>query len=234
MLEKEVDIHEFIECIHVPEIKNIFVLKIDEVKAGPAREYIEHYQARKSDCRRALFENGENEEKREGEPGLQWFVLTRFRYSGWQITEMAPEPLYYISTSDTIPYDIIEQISDSAVDPDKVITMEAVYSAKAVSFYDLQFVRFSSNNLFGTIRENIRRKDEMYAKMNIPTKNKMELALAVFHIILKEFPPIAKIFIDGMLNLGLDLIAAEMKVRRLGGGPMVSVPKRKRKKKKKR
>jgi len=234
MLEKEVDIHEFIECINVPEIKNIFFLKMEEVKAGPALEYIEHYRARKNECRRDLFDNANNTEKREDEPGLQWFVLTLFRYSGWQITEMAPEPPYYISTATTIPIDIIEQISDSAVDPHKVITMEEVYSAKAVNFYDLQFVRFSSNNLFGTIRENIRRKDEMYAKMSIPAKNRMELALAVFHIILKEFPPIAKMFIDGMLDLGLELIAAEMKVRQLGGAPAAGVPKRKRKKKKKR
>ncbi len=74
----------------------------------------------------------------------------------------------------------------------------------------------------------------MYAKMNIPTKNKMELALAVLHTLLKEFPPIAKKFIDGMLDIGLDLIAAEMKVRQLVGGPKVGVPKKKRKKKKKR
>ena len=72
----------------------------------------------------------------------------------------------------------------------------------------------------------------MYAKMKIPAKNRKDLALAVLHILLKEFPPIAKMFIDGMLDLGLSLIAAEMKVRRLTGVVPIK-SKRKRKKKKK-
>lgn len=60
------------------------------------------------------------------------------------------------------------------------------------------------------------------------------IVMLIIRVRIKEFPSISKMFIDGMLDLGLSQITAEMKVRRPGGGPTAGVPKRKRKKKKKR
>lgn len=212
MSEKELDIYELIELSHVPEVKDILALKLNEMKASQTRQFIENYREKKAFHRRTLFDDIVRQDK---ESSLHWFVMTRFRYFTWHITEIVPEPPSYMPMKNFLPHDIIEEILDSPVDPDKVHSPETVYSANARSFFDLRYVRYSTNNLFGTIRENIARKDEMYRKVNIPTENKRETALNVLFECIDNHPGVAKMFIDGMLDIVIPYLAAEARLKEI-------------------
>ena len=133
MLEKQLDIHEFIQLSHIREVRDIFALKVEELKNSKARKLIEDYRLKKNTHRQLLFENVVQQEKTknnekekqnipayEEEPSLYWFVLTRYKPWMWQVTEMEPEPPSYELRLRILPSDIIEQMAEAEVNPVKV------------------------------------------------------------------------------------------------------------------
>jgi len=111
-----------------------------------------------------------------GEEMFFWFVMTRYRYWEWHTTEMEPDLPRSMHRLEILPNDIVDCMADSQVDPGKINHLEAEYSSQSNRFYDLHFVRFSSNTLFGTVRENIKRKQEVYAQMGLSPGEQTEAA----------------------------------------------------------
>lgn len=227
MPEKQLDIHEFIQLSHISEVRDIFALKVEELKTGKARKLIEDYRLKKNTYRQLLFENVVQQEKttnnghkgkenipfHEREPSLYWFVLTRYKPWMWQVTEMEPEPPSYELRLKILPNDIIERMAEVKVNPVKVNLPQPMYSNDSKSFYDLKYVRFSSNNLFGVVRENLHMKNEMYAKIKVPPDEKMKIALKILFYCITEYPPVARMFIDGMFDVALPYLAAEKRLK---------------------
>jgi len=229
MSNKELDIYEFIQLCHIDEIKKIFRLTMEQVKTSKAREYIESYRTRKNNCRRELFEDVLKKEKKKNkgkkknkkemflveEPPLYWFVLTRFKHWVWHLTEIEPEPPDYIQALGILPNDLIMRMTnlDYAVNPDKVESLDAEYSQELGNFYDIRFIRYSSNTLFGTVRQNIRRKEEEYAKYDISPEQKDETAFKIFDYVMTEFPELKRKFVDMMFDSGVRVVDAQEKVK---------------------
>lgn len=223
--EKQLDIDEVIQLSHIREVRDFFALKIEELKAGNTRELIDDYLNKKSNYHRVLFKEvvGKEDRKKgdtveeilayEEEPSLYWFVLTRYKDWTWQVTEMEPTPLSYEIRLHILPIDIMALMADeSEVNPDQIHTPDPVYSKKSRSFYNIKYVRFSSNTIFGVVRENLQLKNEKYANINVSPEEKMDAALDILFRAISEHPPVARMFIDGMFEYALPYLVAEEKL----------------------
>lgn len=229
MSNKELDIYEFIQLCHIDEIKEIFTLTMEQVKASKAGEYIENYRTKKSNYRRELFDDVLKKEKKKNkgkkkndkemflgeEPPLYWFVLTRFRDWVWHITEIEPEPPDYAHALGILPNDLIMRMTnlDFAVNPEKVEGLDAVFSSEFDNFYDIRFVRYSSNTVFGTVRQDPARKEEVFAKLDISPEKRDEMAFKIFDYAMAEFPALKRKLVDILLDSGLLLMDAQEKVK---------------------
>jgi hypothetical protein len=158
-VHQDVNLYELIRFSHVPEVNRIFSLKLEELKNGELEENIDTYKSRHEKYFQAMFTGFSRREKKlekKGYPRLYWFDLSKFASADWGMTRIRPwpspvEPYYII-----LPEDIINCITTfHCVDPDRVITLEAVPSVLSGKKVDISFVYSSSNHLFGTVRENI-------------------------------------------------------------------------------
>jgi hypothetical protein len=127
----------------------------------------------------------------------------------WQVTEIEPEPPSYERRLKILPSDIIEQMAEAEVNPEKVNQPKPVLSKDSNYFYDLKYVRYSSNTLLGVVRENRQRKNEIYRGVNIPLDKKMEAIVDILSICLSRYPVLAPQFIDKIFNTALIYLAAE-------------------------
>jgi hypothetical protein len=84
---------------------------------------------------------------------LFWFELLQYEPFKWQIVKLEPFILPYIHYNKIFPDDIIERITESLVEPEKLVTMEGVQSTLIDKTLDIQFVHFSNNHIFGTFKD---------------------------------------------------------------------------------
>jgi len=236
MYGKELDIHELIQLAHVPEIKDILVLKMEEIKSGEARDYLENYRRTRDMYRQMLYkdvllreqeknhrDNGDNRKKTgkhtedperlDVEKALFWFVLTRYRDWEWHSTELESELPFPVPRTQILPDDIIERLADSEVDTGKINTLEGVYSSAKHCFYDLRFVRFSSNTIFGTVAENFRRKQEYYEDIGVSREIRKEKALEILLYGMDHYPHFERLVTDALLDFVIPYMKAEDNLR---------------------
>ncbi|MCP5107445.1 MAG: hypothetical protein GY950_28920, partial [bacterium] len=150
----------------------------------------------------------------EEDPTFYWFVLTKYHDWSWHITEMTPEPKPGERSLHILPEDIADRMIDTAVDPEKIITLNALHSEASKCFYEIQYVRYSPNNIFGTIQENLQLKNEKYAQIDVTPEEKMDAALQILSYCNTHYPDVARMFIDGMFELALPYIEAEENLKK--------------------
>jgi hypothetical protein len=84
---------------------------------------------------------------------------------------MEPFSRAYNHQYEILPVDIIEKISGTKVNPDRIVTRENLRPALMEKTVDLKFVRFSGTYIFGTVkkhgigkvRQSVRRDGDMEA-----------------------------------------------------------------------
>lgn len=232
MYGKELDIHELIQLAHVPEIRDILALKMEEIKSGETRDYLENYRRTRDMYRQQLYKdvvrrekeknnrhNGDSRKKTgkhtgdmerlDVEEALFWFVLTRYRDWEWHSTELESELPFPVPRSQILPDDIIESMADSEVDTDKINTLEGVYSSDKHRFFDIRFVRFSSNTIFGTVAENFRRKQEYYEDIGVSRELRKEQALEILLYGMDHYPHFERLVTDMVLDFVVPYMKAE-------------------------
>jgi hypothetical protein len=192
----DADIVELFDLVHIPEINKVFALKIEELKGSDLRQCIQDYQRKREMYYQDLFVT----HYREGE--LYWFELTRYREWDWRMTKISPASLSYRSEYDILPWDVIDQIIDYPVNPDKVNTLEALHSDMLNKTVRLQFVRTSLKHIIGTVREkpgylNVQGKKESIS-LNLLDEN-LEIAQQVFFHSLPKSPFLNDVFTQGNL-----------------------------------
>jgi hypothetical protein len=104
-------------------------------------------------------------------------------------------------------------MAEAEVNPVKVNEPKPIYSNDSKCFYDLKYVRFSTNNLFGVVRENLQLKNEMYADIEVPPDKKMDTALKIHSHCISKHPALARMFIDGMFEVALPYLIAEERLK---------------------
>lgn len=68
--------------------------------------------------------------------------------------------------------------------------------------------------MFGTVRQNLARKEEVFIKkIAISPEKKDEAAFKIFDYCMAEFPALKRKFVDMMLDSGLLLVDAQEKVK---------------------
>jgi hypothetical protein len=232
MYGKELDIHELIQLAHVPEIRDILALKMEEIKSGETRDYLENYRRTRDMYRQQLYKDVVRRDKEKNhrdygdsrkktgkhtgdmehldvEEALFWFVLTRYRDWEWHSTELESELPFPVPRSQILPDDIIESMADSEVDTGKINTLEGVYSSDKHGFFDIRFVRFSSNTIFGTVAENFRRKQEYYEDIGVSRELRKEQALGILLYGIDHYPHFERLVTDMVLDLFVPYMKAE-------------------------
>ncbi len=156
----DIDFYQFFEMAHVPAVnRELSDMVTKWVETGFAGAEIEEYNRKKLEYYYKLFVGpgeryaAEDKDRFWGRPSFYWFELRRYDEYEWRIFHMAPGAQAYNHQYEILPRDIIEQITESFVDPEKVITLKRVRSTLLDKVVDVEFVRFSESQVFGTVKE---------------------------------------------------------------------------------
>ena len=196
-MNKDVNLYDLIDLVHIPAVNPVFASLLERLKIGDLRPCFDAYQRKMNIFYNHLFINhfqaGQN-------PPLYWFHLTRYDTWEWRITHMVPTPENILLRHEILPRDIIDEITRELVDPDKIITMKAVYSNSLNKTVDLQFVRYSSSHIFGTVREKPDSAEDLYNENRVTLEGDMELAYRIFFHYMQKYPGLNNFFIHGFLE----------------------------------
>ena len=205
---QDVNLYELINFSHIQEVNRVFALKLEELKTSSLEENIEAYKNRCENYFQVMFNRFSRQEKKlekQGYPRLYWFDLSKFFTADWSITRIKPCPPAYQPYYFIIPVDIIQYITMYyPVNPDRVVTLEAIPSSLSGKKVDISFVYSSTNHLFGTVRENISDWEDRFTREKEVMDRKVPYRL-FFHY-LHKFPHINEKFIQQYLNCLLPVL----------------------------
>ncbi|MCP4157188.1 MAG: hypothetical protein GY757_56275 [bacterium] len=156
---KEIDMNELLELVHVPEVKETLFFEFAKLREGILKERIENYYKKRDEYFKELLGEPmtiqEASTARHFGPVPRWFELSRTSEGHWSTNKIIPSPTSMHQYYEILPLDIVDMITEEApVDIDTVVTRTALYSQHRYRQYDLKFVRASSNHLYGTVQEN--------------------------------------------------------------------------------
>ncbi|MDQ1350409.1 MAG: hypothetical protein QG657_711 [Acidobacteriota bacterium] len=199
----EINYHELIDLIHIPEINLELAASLEEWENKEEIAAINtEFDARWAHYFDILFISplqraAEGKDYRSKMRNWLWFELTRTDDWTWDQKWVFPDAIYNFPCRDILPADIIDRVTDTLVDPDRVVTMKGVRSKFLDISVDLQVVHFSNTYIFGTIKNSARwkpfdrRDPEMELKMLLAIK---QFAPEEFTQDIKEFltwfPPV--------------------------------------------
>lgn len=180
----EINYHELIDLIHIPEINLELSASLEEWEK---KELITAINTEFDNRWMYYFDNlfvsqllraAEEKDYRSELSNWHWFELTRADDWKWDQKWVFPDVIYNFPCRDILPADIIDRLTDTLVNPDRMVIMKGVRSKWLDISVDLQFVHFSSTYIFGTIKNSSRWKpfDERDPEMEL----KMLLAIKQF------------------------------------------------------
>jgi len=200
----EINYHELIDLIHIPEINLELAASLEAW--GEKKEFSAidtEFDSRWAHYLDILFISQLQQAAEEKDyisklSNWHWFELIRTDDWKWGLKFVFPDVIYNFPCRDILPADIIDRITDTLVNPDRVVTMKGVRSKLLDITVDLQIVNFSSSYIFGTIKNCSkgkpfdRRDPEMELKMLLTIKQfaPEEFARHLKHF-LPLFPPVA-------------------------------------------
>jgi len=188
----DTNIYELIDLAHVPGVNRELAAKLADwgKKKISAREE-EYDNARKSYCN-TLFVVPRRQ-KAPGYNRLYWFELLQYDNWQWRMVNMFPWKLPHDHQYKVLPTDIIDKMSEFPVEPDKVVTMAGAHSTLLNKTVDVQFVRYSSTHIFGTVKENIAGPGQIH------WEGDMETAFQIFYLCRDMYPEMVGGFVKGFM-----------------------------------
>lgn len=224
--EKEINLRDVIDTLKVPEINKLVFLRIGKISSDIRwQRQIESYRRRVGEYFRELYESVYRRREQAGKdryPVLYWFELSRFAESDWELTRMRPIPPPYEPYKELMSGQIIEKITSGfPVNPDKVVTLKTEPSGWLNRRVDLQFVRFSTNHLFGTVKENLDDWEGKFPGEPGMWETDIEMAHRVFFYYLHKFPSLAKEFIQFFIR---EMLPKLVKMEANKKVPLVFIP----------
>ncbi len=200
----EINYHELIDLIHIPEINLELAASLEAWGEKKEISAIDtEFDSSWAHYLDILFVSQLQQAAEEKDSisklrNWHWFELIRTDDWKWDLKFVFPDVIYNFACRDILPADIIDRITDTLVNPDRVVTMKGVRSKLLDITVDLQVVNFSSSYIFGTIKNCSkgkpfdRRDPEMELKMLLTIKQfaPEEFAQHLKHF-LPLFPPVA-------------------------------------------
>ena len=186
----DTNIYELIDLVHVPGVNRELAAKLAawENQTIAARE--EEYDTPRKSFFNTLFVVPRRE-KVPGYSRVYWFELLQYDNWQWRMVNMVPWTLPNDYQYKVLPTDIIDKMSEFPVEPDKVVAMEGAHSTLLHKTVDVQFVRYSSTHIFGTVKERI--PDQ------VNWAGDMETAFQVFYMSRERYPEMVGNFVKGFM-----------------------------------
>lgn len=135
---------------------------------------------------------------------LYWFECSVFASGDWGLTKFAPSPGKVDPYESIMPQDIIDQIKDIPVNPDKVVFFNDVYSPTSRRYIDIKAVKISPIHICRTVRQNIEGYEQLLANHVGVTGEELEvnpeLAYQAFLYYLHNVPWFAEEFVNEFFN----------------------------------
>lgn len=161
----DLNLYEMIDLAHVPEVNRELADKLQKWLDEGGRSIASDYDNMRKKYLETLFLGpilcfiGENKGSLPPKPPMYWFELVQCDAWRWRVIKMEPQDAVCNNQYEILPTDIIERMSESLVDPDRVVTMKRVRSTLLNKTMDLQFVRCSSTHMLGTVKERTPKRD---------------------------------------------------------------------------
>jgi len=185
----DTNIYRLIERVHVPGVNRVLAAKLAQWEKGTIATHQEEYdKARKSFCNDLFVVP--RQEKAPGADRMYWFELMQYGTWQWRMVNLFPWRLPDDDQYKVLPKDIIDKMSEFPVEPGKVVTMAGAHSTLLNKTVDVQFVRYSSTHIFGTVKQSITGPQQIH------WEGDMETAFRIFYICRGMFPETAATFVN--------------------------------------
>ena len=142
--------HELIDLIHIPEVNQELAALLENLENKHAVTVINlEFENKREYYFKTLFLSDPDYLDDKKGFSFHWFELIKTDNWNWEFKLTYPKkPIF-------IPQDIIEQIADTLVNPNQVVTMNGILSKIEYIMMNLQIVHYSSNYIFGTFKRYI-------------------------------------------------------------------------------
>lgn len=180
------NVFEMIDLAHVPEVNRVLKDMVNNWdRRKPSTEkltgnenlratYFESLFA--APYRRIIADNGGIP---PAQPPFYWFELLQYETWEWRMVHMEPYDNACNHQYRILPQDVIEQLGDSVVDPDRVMSVE-LHSPSMNKTVDVNFVRCSNTVIYGTVTE--------HTPGEVCRDGDMEVAFQAFFDYRNKFP----------------------------------------------
>jgi hypothetical protein len=206
---KDVNIYEMIKMIHYPEMNRLLNLKLQEYKNGEFKKCIDEYDQKKEYYCKSLCRDTWDQEQKSGKkiyPPLYWFELTKYKENDWSMTIIDPWPPKYMPYYAILPTDIISRMTEALIDQNKLITWNAAYSKSMNKKVDVKFVRFATNHIIGSVRENFNGFSEEEAEKKVTYEGNLDMTYKLFFLLLERHPDLVNTFVKEFVAKALPVI----------------------------
>ncbi|MCP5107749.1 MAG: hypothetical protein GY950_30455 [bacterium] len=193
---KNICIKEMIEMMHIRGVSRALLPELEKWSDEVGNKRLEEYERLHEKYRTQLYTEPcerlqrKNKGKRKS-PTLYWFVLLECGSMNWELATMNPgefpEHRYY----EILPKDIIQEMAEGLVAPDKVITRKNIHSAMLKKNMDLQYVYISKTCIMGTVTE--------YSRDLSHWKGDIEIAFMAYYNYRKKYPDEVLAFVNDFL-----------------------------------
>lgn len=153
------NVFEMIALSHVPEVNRVLkdmVKKWDRKK--PSAQKLTGNENQRATYFEALFAApyrrivAENHGNPPAQPPFYWFELLQYETWEWRMVHMEPYDCACNHQYQILPLDVIEQLADSVVEPDRVTSVQ-LHSPSMKKTLDITFVRCSNTVIYGIVAE---------------------------------------------------------------------------------
>jgi hypothetical protein len=145
----DIDINMVISLASDPEFNKWLWLKLEELK-NTFKADIDAYRTAKAHYRETLLADRKIE---EGKRPPYWFEITLQEPFKWLVTKLEPRPRVFESRYETISPLIFNLMLNTVTNPGTVMSISSELPHPMNLKVDAQWVRYSSNCLFGKIHE---------------------------------------------------------------------------------
>jgi hypothetical protein len=165
-MKRDINLYEMIDLIHVPGVNRALAAKVKEWEEQGLAACEEEYERRRRHYYKKMCSPSVDEilsafkspkdtmiTSFASSTQLYWFELIQYEEWQWRMVHLEPQTPFYNHQYKILPMDIIERMAETPVNPDQVVTMKGIRSPSLKKKMDVQFVRYSSTHIFGTVKE---------------------------------------------------------------------------------
>jgi hypothetical protein len=185
---EDLNLQRLLELAQMEEISQLITYKLWQLKKGKCDRDVRNFELRKQ-VMKSLVQSEHYREVGKGNPGppLHYFILTKFAFDDWAVTEIAPLLKVFESSTDIVPQCLINKLTDTPANKNILRRQSFDLDYPWFKKVDVHWMRYSSNCIIGALWDNIPQWNEMLNKQQDLLNGNVEPAPGEFYRLLFHY-----------------------------------------------